>query len=68
MTTQELQEVVKEIMGKDPIEMVINYYKGLIQISVDRIAEEQNQIIKFQEHIDELAPNQPTKANKENDK
>ena len=55
MNSQELQKAIKEVMGKDPIEMCINYYKGLIQESADRIAEEQKAIRKLQERIDELA-------------
>jgi len=54
MTTQEIQDVVREVMGKDPIEMVINYYEGLIQLSADYIAEEQARIRGLQERIDEL--------------
>lgn len=54
MTTNEIQEAVKQVMGQDPIEMCINYYKGLIQISADRIAEEQKTIHKLQERIVEL--------------
>ena len=54
MTTQEIQDVVREVMGKDPIEMVINYYEGLIQLSADYIAEEQARIRSLQERIDEL--------------
>ena len=54
MTTQEIQDVVREAMGKDPIEMVINYYEGLIQLSADYIAEEQARIRSLQERIDEL--------------
>ena len=54
MTTQEIQDVVREVMGKDPIEMVINYYEGLIQLSADYIAEEQARIRSLQERVDEL--------------
>ena len=54
MTTQEIQDVVREAMGKDPIEMAINYYEGLIQLSADYIAEEQARIRSLQERIDEL--------------
>ena len=54
MTTQEIQDVVREVMGKDPIEMVIRYYEGLIQLSADHIAEEQARIRSLQERIDEL--------------
>lgn len=60
MNAQEIQEAVKEILGKDPIEMCVNYYRGLIQISADRIAEEQKQIKKLQRRIDELK--RPTKG------
>lgn len=61
MNVTELEEAVREVMGKDPIEMCINYYKGLIQISANRIAEEEKQIRKLQKRIDELAT--PTKEN-----
>ena len=54
MTTQEIQDVVREVMGKDPVEMVIRYYEGLIQLSADYIAEEQARIRSLQERIDEL--------------
>lgn len=55
MTLQELQEAVKKAMGQDPIEMTINYYKGLIQFHADRIAENQHDIKKLQERIAELS-------------
>ena len=54
MNASELERAVKEIIGKDPIETCINYYKGLIQISADRIAEEQKTIHKLQKRIREL--------------
>lgn len=54
MTTQEIEEAVKKVMGEDPIEMCIRYYKGLIQLSADRIAEEQKTIHKLQKRIEEL--------------
>ena len=63
MNVTELEEAVREVMGKDPIEMCINYYKGLIQISANRIAEEEKRIRKLQKRIDELAT--PTKENLE---
>jgi hypothetical protein len=63
MNQAQLEEAVKEVMGKDPIEMCINYYKSLIQISADRIAEEQKQIGKLEKRIAELA--QPQKREEE---
>ena len=54
MTTQEIQDAVQEVMGKDPTEMVIRYYEGLIQLSADHIAEEQAHIRSLQERIKEL--------------
>jgi len=54
MTTKEIQDVVREAMGKDPVEMAIRYYEGLIQLSADHIAEEQTRIRSLQERIDEL--------------
>lgn len=61
MTTAEIQEVVKKAMGEDPIEMVIKYYRGLIQLSADVIAEEQKNIHKLEERIGELAPTHKSK-------
>lgn len=40
MKASEIQEAVKKVMGEDPVEMVVRYYEGLIQISADRVAEE----------------------------
>lgn len=60
MNASEIEAAVKEVMGKDPIEMCINYYKGLIQISADIIAEEQKQIRKLEKRIEELAPHAPS--------
>lgn len=54
MKQAELEAAVKEVMGKDPIEMCVRYYEGLIQISADRIAEEQKTIHKLQKIISEL--------------
>lgn len=54
MTTQEIQDFIREVMGKDPTEMLIRYYEGLIQTSADHIAEEQARIRSLQERIDEL--------------
>lgn len=56
MNATEIEKAVKEVMGKDPIEMVVNYYKGLIQLSADKIADEKKTINKLQKRIDELAP------------
>jgi len=60
MNSQELQEAVKKAMGQDPIEMCIRYYEGLIQISVDRIAEEQKQIHDLKKRIKELTDTEST--------
>lgn len=54
MTEQEINKAVKEVMGKDPIEMIIKYYEGLIQISLKRIADEEKTIRKLQKRIEEL--------------
>ena len=54
MNAQDIQEAVNKVLGEDPIEMCIRYYEGLIQISIDRIAEEQKAIHKLQKKIEEL--------------
>lgn len=56
MNLQEIQEAVKEVMGKDPHEVVANYYRGLIQHSADIIAQEQKNIRKLKREIDRLTP------------
>lgn len=58
MNAQDIQEAVKKVMGEDPIKMCIRYYEGLIQLSADRIAEEQKAIHKLQERIKELESDQ----------
>lgn len=58
MNAQDIQEAVKKVMGEDPIEMCIRYYEGLIQLSADRIAEEQKAIHKLQKRIKELESDQ----------
>lgn len=50
----DIEEAVKKIMGEVPIDMCIRYYEGLIQLSADRIAEEQKAIRKLQRRIKEL--------------
>lgn len=56
MTVGEIEEVVKEVMGADPIEMVIKYHEGLIRLSRERIAEEERTIRMLQRRIKELTP------------
>lgn len=54
MNLAQIEQAVKEVMGKDPKEICISYYKGLIQISLERIAEEKKTINKLNKCIDEL--------------
>jgi hypothetical protein len=54
MNASEIQEAVKKVLGEDPIEVCVNYYKGLIQLSADRIAEENKNIHKLEERIKDL--------------
>tara|TARA_R110000782_G_scaffold170864_1_gene262596 strand:+ start:526 stop:723 length:198 start_codon:yes stop_codon:yes gene_type:complete len=60
MNAQEIQEAVKEVMGKDPIEMVVKYYEGLIQHNQDIIADCEKDIKKLQKRIVELATTSDT--------
>jgi len=63
MNATEIQEAVKKVIGETPIEMAVNYYKGLIQLSVERIAQEQAEIHKLEELTAELTA--PTEQKEE---
>ena len=67
MNYQELQEAVKEAMTADPTEMVVSYYKGLIQHNADIIADCQKQNRKFKRRIADLTAKHTTshKSDKE---
>lgn len=54
MKASEIQEAVKKVMGEDPVEMVVRYYEGLIQISADRVAEELKTIEHLKQEIKRL--------------
>ena len=51
---QDIQKAIKEVMGKDPIEMAINYYKSLIQHDYDVIADCEKHIRELEEDIKRL--------------
>ena len=64
MNQIEFNKTIDEVMGKDPIEMCIKYYEGLVQLNVDEIAQRKKDINKLNRSINRLKSEQPTAIKK----